>query len=72
MKSFAFALLAAAVVAADVNPTTTGPTVAGIASSSVTITPAIATKVLTVVMDLKWTMTAVLASGNVTEMAACW
>jgi len=66
MKSFAFALLAASVAAAA------GPTTAAVTSSSVTMAPTVTTKVLTMVMDLKWTCAAALADTNVTEMAACW
>ena len=66
MKSFAFALLAASVAAGA------GPTTTAVLSSSVTMAPTVTSKVLTMVMDLKWTLAVALSKTQITEMAACW
>jgi len=72
MKSFAFALLAAAAVASDVNGNTTGPTSTTITSSTITITPTVATAQLTVLMVQGAVTTADLASGTEVQLASCF
>lgn len=72
MKSFAFALLAAAAVASDVNGTTTGPTSTTISSSTVTFTPTVSTAQLTVIVAQGYVMAADLASATETQAATCF
>ena len=72
MKTFAFAVLTGAIVAADVNPNIGGPKSAPIASSTIRFTPTVTEKTLKVVMDLAWIMSLAGAINDVTEMTACW